>query len=313
MNPLLVVNPTSGGGATGRTFAAMKDTIERALGPVDVAMTTHAGHGIDLAREGAIAGAPLVVAVGGDGTLHEVVNGLMQAKAGAYGTKADATQLGMIAQGTGGDFRKTLGLEHRLDKYLDALKSGRTRPLDVGKFSGGGKTDHYFVNILSAGMGGLVDRYVADASRMLGGTAAYFGASLKALINARLGNVKATVTKDGQTETHQLRSFMVAICNGRYFGSGMKVAPMADVADGVLDLVALGSTSKLGFALSSRGIYTGAHIGQAGTVHLRGQKIVLDLANEDARSVFLLDVDGEPMGGLPLTVEIVPNALTLRA
>ncbi|MDB4934951.1 MAG: Transcription regulator, partial [Labilithrix sp.] len=134
MKPLLVVNPSSGGGATGRTFGAMKDTIERALGPVDVAMTERSGHGIDLAREGAIAGHPLVVAVGGDGTFHEVVNGLMQAKGGAYGTKADATRIGMIAQGTGGDFRKTLGLEHRLDKYLDALKSGRERSLDVGKF-----------------------------------------------------------------------------------------------------------------------------------------------------------------------------------
>jgi len=305
VKPLLVVNPTSGGGATGRTFAAMKETIERALGPVDVAMTQHAGHGIDLAREGAVAGAPLVIAVGGDGTLHEVVNGLMQAKAGA--------QLGVIAQGTGGDFRKTLGLEHRLDKYLDALKSGRTRALDVGKFTGGGKTGHYFVNILSAGMGGLVDRYVADASRMLGGTAAYFGASLRALVNSRLGNVKATVTSDGQTTTHPIRSFMIAICNGRYFGSGMNVAPMAEVDDGVLEVVALGATSKIGFAITSRGIYSGAHIGQAGTVHLRGQKIVLDLANEDARSVYLLDVDGEPMGSLPLTVEVVPKALVLRA
>ncbi len=313
MNPLLVVNPTSGGGATGRTFASMKETIERALGPVDVALTEHAGHGIDLAREGAIAGAPLVIAVGGDGTLHEVVNGLMQAKAGAYGTKADATQLGMIAQGTGGDFRKTLGLEHRLDKYLDALKSGHTRALDVGKFTGGGKTGHYFVNILSVGMGGLVDRYVADASRMLGGTAAYFGASLKALVNARLGNVKVTVTNAGETKTHQIRSFMIAICNGRYFGGGMKVGPMAEVDDGVLELVALGATSKLGFAMTSRAIYTGSHIGQNGTVHLRGEKIVLDLANEDARSVYLLDVDGEPMGGLPVTVEVVPKALTLRA
>jgi diacylglycerol kinase (ATP) len=305
VKPLLVVNPTSGGGATGRTFAAMKETIERALGPVDVAMTERSGHGIDLAREGAIAGAPLVIAVGGDGTLHEVVNGLMQAKGTA--------QLGVIAQGTGGDFRKTLGLEHRLDKYLDALKSGRTRAVDVGKFTGGGKTDHYFVNILSAGMGGLVDRYVADASRMLGGTAAYFGASLRALVNARLGNVMATVTKDGQTTTQPIRSFMIAICNGRYFGGGMHVAPMAEVDDGVLELVALGATSKIGFAMTSRGIYTGSHIGQAGTVHLRGQKIVLDLANEDARSVYLLDVDGEPMGSLPLTVEVVPKALVLRA
>ncbi|CAN5873163.1 diacylglycerol kinase family lipid kinase [soil metagenome] len=313
MKPLLVVNPKSGGGATGRTFGSMKETIERALGKVEVAMTEHAGHGIDLAREGALAGHPLVIAVGGDGTFHEVVNGLMQARGGAYGTKGDATRIGLIAQGTGGDFRKALGLEHRLDKYLDALKSGNERPLDLGKFTGGGKTAHYFVNILSAGMGGLVDRYVAEASRTLGGSAAYFGASLKALINARLGNVKATVTHQGRTEEHRIRSFMIAICNGRYFGGGMHVAPMAKIDDGTLELVALGATSKLGFAMTSRGIYTGKHIGQAGTVHLRGEKIVLDLANEDAREVYLLDVDGEPMGGLPLTVEVVPKALTLRA
>ena len=314
MKPLLVVNPMAGGGATGRTFASMRETIERVLGPVDVAMTERGGHGIELAREGAIAGRSLVIAVGGDGTLHEVVNGLMQARAGKNGSPgAEGTRIGLIGQGTGGDFRKTLGLEHRLDKYLEALSSGRERALDVGKFTGGGKTDHYFVNILSPGMGGLVDRYVADASRMLGGTAAYFGASLRALVNARLGNVKATVTYEGKTEEHKIRSFMIAICNGRYFGSGMHVAPMAKVDDGVLELVALGATSKLGFAMTSRGIYSGAHIGQAGTVHLRGERIVLDLANEDARDVFLLDVDGEPMGGLPLTVEVVPQALVLRA
>jgi diacylglycerol kinase family enzyme len=162
-------------------------------------------------------------------------------------------------------------------------------------------------------MGGLVDRYVAEATRSLGGTAAYFGASVRALLNARLGNLKVTVTRDGKTEEHKIRSFMIAICNGNYFGSGMKVAPMAEVDDGLFEVVALGATSKLGFAMTSRGIYTGAHIGQAGTVHLRGQKIVIDLANEDARDVFLLDVDGEPMGGLPLTVEVVPKALTLRA
>ena len=100
---------------------------------------------------------------------------------------------------------------------------------------------------------------------------------------------------------------------GQYFGGGMKIAPMADVDDGALELVALGATSKLGFAMTSRAVYSGAHISQASTVHLRGQKFVLELANDDARDMFLLDVDGEPMGGLPLTVEVVPKALTLRA
>jgi YegS/Rv2252/BmrU family lipid kinase len=312
MKPLVVVNPRSGGGATGRTFGAMKPVIERALGPFESVMTERAGHGIELAREGALAGHPLVIALGGDGTIHEVVNGIMQAKGGAYGTKADDVRFGVIGQGTGGDFRKTLGVEHRLDRYLEAIASGKERKLDVGRFSGGGKAGHYFVNILSAGMGGLVDRYVADAPRLFGGTAAYFGASLKALVAARLGHVRCTVTREGKTEEHRIKSFMIAICNGRYFGSGMQIAPMADPEDGVFEIVALGATSKLGFSVYSREIYTGAHMKRPTTVHLRGEKIVLELVNDDAKSVFLLDVDGEPMGGLPLTVEVVPKALTLR-
>ncbi|MBX3210126.1 MAG: diacylglycerol kinase family lipid kinase [Labilithrix sp.] len=313
MNPLLIVNPRSGGGATGRTFGAMRGTIERALGKVEVVMTERPGHGIDLAREGAIAGHSLVVAVGGDGTIHEVVNGLMQAKSGGYGTKAEGTELAIVGQGTGGDFRKTLGIEHRLDRYVEAITSGKRRTIDVGKFTGGGKVGHYFVNILSVGMGGLVDRYVADTSRALGGKAAYFGATLKALVNARLGNVRCTVTRDGAVEEHVIRSFMIAICNGRFFGSGMKVAPMAEIDDGAFEVVALGATSKIGFAMTSGSIYSGDHIGRAGTVHLRGQKVKLDLANDDARRVFLLDVDGEPMGSLPLEIEVVPRALTVRA
>jgi len=312
--PLIVVNPRSGGRSTARVFAAMRGTIERALGKCEVAMTEHAGHGIDLARQGAIAGHPLVIAVGGDGTIHEVVNGLMQAKSSDYGTGAGKTALGIIGQGTGGDFRKTLGLEHRLDRYVEALASGKERSIDVGKFSGGGKTGHYFVNILSVGMGGLVDRYVATAPRFLGGKAAYFGATLKALLNSQLGSMKVTVTKDDDTtEEHLVRSYMIALCNGRYFGGGMKVAPMAELDDGVIELVALGATSRIGFALTSGSIYSGEHLKQAGTVHLRAKKLRLELVNTSASAVYLLDVDGEAMGELPLDVELVPQALTLRA
>jgi diacylglycerol kinase (ATP) len=305
VKPLFVVNPRSGGGATQRTWGSMRSTIENAIGDIEVAMTERPGHGTDLAREAAKAGHPLVVAVGGDGTFHEVVNGLMQA-----GTE---TRVGLIGQGTGGDFRKTLGIEHRLDKYVDALKSGHERSLDVGKFEGGGKKGHYFVNILSAGMGGLVDRYVADAPRVLGGKAAYFGASLKALVAARLGNLNCKVTLDGKTEERAIRSYMIAICNGRFFGGGMKVAPSAEIDDGAFDVVALGATTKLAFAVTSNSIYSGSHIGKNGTVSFRASKIEIDLANDDARAVFLLDVDGEPMGGLPLSVELVPKALTMRA
>lgn len=312
MKPLLVVNPAAGGGQTGRSFASMKSTIERALGPCEIAMTERAGHAVDLARQGALAGHPLVVAVGGDGTLHEVVNGLMTARSADYGTRASDVRLGLIAQGTGGDFRKTLGIEHRLDRYLDAIKSGRERPIDVGKLSGAGKRGHYFVNIVSAGLGGLVDRYVADASRTFGGKAAYFGASVKALANARLGNVRCTVTRGGETTTHAFQTYLVAICNGRYFGAGMMVAPSAELDDGLFDLVALPATTKLGFVLTSGGIYDGSHMKQPGLVSLRGEKLELELLNDDARDAFLVDLDGEPAGSLPLSVEVVPRAIVLR-
>ena len=306
MKPLLIVNPNSGGGKTGRTATALRDTVARSLGHVEMVLTERAGHGVELAREAALAGHPLVIAVGGDGTIHEVVNGILTSK--------KEVELGVIGQGTGGDFRKSLGIEHRLDRYVDSIASGRRRTVDVGRFTGGGKTDHHFVNILSVGMGGLVDRYVADANRALGGKAAYFGASLRALFNARLGNVKLTLTKqDGAVEEHLLRSFMIAICNGQYFGGGMHVAPMASVDDATFELVALGATSKLGFALTSNAIYSGSHIGQAATIHLRGSKMKLELMNTDASDAFLLDVDGEPMGGLPLEIRCIPNALVVRA
>ncbi|MEO8800784.1 MAG: acylglycerol kinase family protein, partial [Polyangiaceae bacterium] len=110
MNPLVIVNPQSGGGKTGRTFSSMQRTFENALGPIDVVFTSQSGHAVDLAEKSATEGRELVVAVGGDGTLNEVVNGLMRA-IDSKAVAADKTPaIGIVGQGTGGDFRKTLGL-----------------------------------------------------------------------------------------------------------------------------------------------------------------------------------------------------------
>ncbi len=305
MKPLLVVNPRSGGGRTGRTFAALQPVIEGAIGAVDVAMTERQGHAIAIAREAAAAGRELVIAVGGDGTFSEVVNGVMKS--------AKTARVALIAQGTGGDFRKTLGIEHRLDRYIDAIASGRERPLDVGKarFRGEGdrEVERFFVNILSAGMGGLVDEYVASGSKALGGTAAYFVASTKALLRVRPGNLRCVI--DG--ETVKLRSYMIAICNGRYFGSGMHVAPMALVDDGKLEVVSMDAPSKLAFAAFSRKIYDGSHLRSRDVRHFTCERIEMDLENEDARPTVRLDVDGEPLGGLPLSIEVLPRAILMRA
>ncbi|MBL8721862.1 MAG: YegS/Rv2252/BmrU family lipid kinase [Myxococcales bacterium] len=308
--PLFVVNPASGGGRTGKTFGSMRATIERTLGPIAVEQTGARGHGIDVARAGAERGHPLVVAVGGDGTFHEVCNGVLEAKVDKR------PEVGLVAQGTGGDFRRTVGLEHRLEIYLAALASKKTRPLDVGRLTyrdhTGQQAHRYFVNILSAGMGGLVDRYVAEAPAAIGGKAAYFSASVRALLRIKEGRLVCKSELAGVTDERRLATFMLAICNGRYFGGGMHVAPMAQPDDGAFEVVSLGARSKLAFAVQSSSIYEGKHLDKPGTQHFRCDRLELDLVDDAARDVFLLDVDGEPLGGLPITVELIRHALTLR-
>ena len=105
---------------------------------------------------------------------------------------------------------------------------------------------------------------------------------------------------------------MIAVCNGRYFGGGMHVAPMARLDDGRFEVVSMDAPSKLAFAAFSRRIYEGKHLSAPGVQHFSCDRIAIDIENEGARGVFLLDVDGEPLGGLPLEVEVVPKALTLR-
>ncbi|WP_394833627.1 diacylglycerol kinase family lipid kinase [Pendulispora rubella] len=310
--PVLVVNPRAGGGRAGQTFPAMRRTIEKALGPIDALFTERAGHAIELARGAANGGATLIVAVGGDGTFNEVVNGVLAAEP----ARREHVAVGIIGQGTGGDLLRVLGIEHRLDRYIEAIASGRTRKVDVGRARytkhDGTRGERYFVNILSVGMGGLVDQYVATASRALGGKAAYFGASLKALARSREGRLRTSLSWAGETSEHRIASYMLAVCNGRYFGSGMKVAPMAEIDDGRFEVVSIGGPSKFAFAMTSQKIYQGEHLGKPGVVHLPCDKIFVDLENEDARSVFLIDLDGEPVGQLPLEIEVRPQAITLR-
>jgi YegS/Rv2252/BmrU family lipid kinase len=309
--PLLVVNPRSGGGATGRIMGELRAVVERGLGAVDVAVTERPGHAPEIAERAATEGRELVVAVGGDGTFSDVVDGVLRAGA------AGATQVALVGQGTGGDFRKTLSLEHRLDRYVEAIASGRTRALDVGRarFPGrdGAQTTRHFVNILSAGMGGLVDDHVSRASRALGGTFAYFLASARALLETVPGRVRCRSWLAGKEEEREIQTYMIAVCNGRYFGSGMHVAPMAKPDDGRFEVVSLNAPSKVAFAVRSQSIYKGKHLDQPGTVCFACDRIEMDLADERARKTFLLDVDGEPLGGLPLSIELLPRAITMRA
>jgi diacylglycerol kinase family enzyme len=158
----------------------------------------------------------------------------------------------------------------------------------------------------------LVDQYVSETTKVLGGKAAYFWASTRALASCQRAKLRCDVSLEGERHERSMDSFMIAICNGRYFGSGMHVAPMARPDDGRFEVVSMDAPGKLAFAAFSRRIYEGKHLSAPGVQHFACDRITIDLENERARGVFLLDVDGEPLGGLPLEVELVKKALTLR-
>jgi diacylglycerol kinase (ATP) len=343
--PLLIVNPACGARGSASALSRVLAAAEKALGDVIVRYTARRGHARELALEGAREGHGLIVAVGGDGTFSEVVNGVLMAGDGAPGTgppaqagtvragaetmaaeggpsvaktpAAESPAVGLINLGTGGDFRRTLGIGPDFTACLEALTLGRERTIDVGRASfrapDGSAVEQYFVNVLSAGLGGLVDRYIETVPAFLGGTLGYYLASLRAVTVAKERPLLARITWDGETREQLIPAYLVAICNGRWFGGGMDIAPMALPDDGRLEVLTITERNKLYLAGKVRKVYTGRHLEEATVHHFPCRRIELRLQDETAERRYLLDVDGDPLGSLPLTVEVVPGKLRVRA
>lgn len=313
MKSLLIVNPRAAGSRTGAGWAQTAAAVDRVIGPFDTAFTERSGHAEELARAAAEAGRDLVVAVGGDGTLNEVANGVLASAPGVV----PATAVGLIAQGTGGDFRRSLAIGRSLDACLDRLASGRERLVDVGVLdyvapeSGGSR--RYFLNIVSAGMGGLVDRFVAGSPAWMGGRVSYYGATLRALLVVPLARLRCRVCLDGVTKEREMSSRLLAVCNGAYFGSGMNIAPTALLDDGRLEVVSVGTRTKAELVVRSPSVYVGRHLRFKSVEHFSCESIELDLPYGVAPERFPLDVDGDPRGLLPLRASVLPAALRLRA
>jgi diacylglycerol kinase (ATP) len=318
-SPLLIVNPKSGANTRAPALAQILAAVESTLGDTVVRYTARAGHARELAEAGAREGHPLVVAVGGDGTFSEVVNGVLAAGAvpGVPGAGPSEPAVGLIDAGTGGDFRRSLGIGPGYKACLEALALGRERVLDVGRasFTGvdGAPLEQYFVNVLSGGLGGLVDRYVQSAPAFLGGRGAYYLASLRAIAVSKERPILARVTWQGQTREEVIPAYLIAICNGRWFGGGMDIAPMALPDDGRLEVLTITERNRLYLAAKIRKVYPGHHLDEPTVDHFPCERLELSLADERAGRRYLLDVDGDYLGSLPLTVEVVPKRLRVRA
>ncbi len=307
MKTLVVVNPNSANGSTGRKWPEIRGALMEHIGSFEEKFTAATGHATDLVREGLASGAERIICVGGDGTNNEVVNGFFD---GTTPIRPEAV-LGFVPRGTGGDLRKTLGIGKELSSCLPVLAGGRTLAADLGvvKFTDarGEPVQRLYINITSFGIGGLVDKKVNESSKALGGKASFFIGTLKALFAYRNKLVHLKVSSGGEAVLDEHRRINnVAVANGQYFGGGMWVAPNARIDDGLFDVVVMGDMSKMDVIFKASRIYKGTHLALEEVEMVRGDHVEADCDQE-----VLIDMDGEQPGSLPISLDVLPKAITL--
>jgi diacylglycerol kinase (ATP) len=311
MTAFVVVNPKSGNGRTGRDWKSIEHALGAIYPSMSVGFTRKHGEATALVRYALREGHHEVVAVGGDGTINEAVNGMFDTS----GTAPPDSVFAFVTSGTGGDFRKSFGIEPGTGAAIARLKRASVRRVDVGRVTcltkTGEPTMRYFINIASFGLSGVIVDSVnrARIAKLFGGSFAFAFHSAAAMLRYRNRAVRIIV--DGAEDEIATIS-TVAVANGQYFGGGMRVAPGAVLDDALFDVVVMGGAPK-GKALSEmKLIYTGEHIHKPHVRVLRGQHIVAAPVAETGGYAVLVETDGEAAGRLPATFEILPRALNLR-
>ena len=306
MTTHFIVNPASANGRTGRRWAALAAKLEAALGPFEAHLTQHPGHATDLARRALGAGAGRIVVVGGDGTVSEVVNGLLAAGAEVN----PSVPLGLVAMGTGCDFARTAMLPRDLEGQISALRKMRIRRLDAGVVGyageGGVRGQRYFANVASFGLSARVAQEVNGARmpKRLGGPFAYALPALRALASHR--NSLLRLSFDGN-DFEELRGAFVVAAIGRYCGGGLMLAPHADAADGLLDVITVGDVGLWDGVTYIGRVYRGTHLSHPEISERRVRRLKAVAA--DPAVPVALEADGEFLGVLPAEIEIIPGAL----
>jgi YegS/Rv2252/BmrU family lipid kinase len=296
----MIVNPASGGGRTARQWPEIARRARSHGLDVEVRVTERRGHAVELARAAAEQGAPLVLAVGGDGTVSEVANGL----AGCAGR----TELAVVQRGSGCDFGRTFGIPKDTDRALTIAATAAARTIDLGRVEFAGRDgeieSRHFVNIASAGLTGVAADRVNRSGKPLGATVAFAWAAVATFVSYH--NTRFHVQIDDEQIDQVCNNAIVANC--RYFAGGMKILPDADPSDGLLDVLVWGDVSKADLARNLHKLYRGTHIGHPKATIRRARRVVVT-----PESPLPIEVDGEQPGLTPATFEVVPSALRLRA
>lgn len=290
----VILNPAAGGGRAGRLRRAIERELTARGLHADVVLTRERGHGVELAAEAA-ADHGLVVAAGGDGTVHEVANGLLSVESARR-----AAGLAVLPIGTGNDFVKLLG-GRRLGHAFDALLSGVTRTVDVGRVTWPGASE-YFINGMGTGIDVEVVRQIARLPR-LRGVAGYFVGVLRAL--RVFDPIGARLLVDGVEIAD--RVMIIAVGNGVSQGGGFYITPGALADDGWLDLCVISEMRMGRVLITLPRLLRGSHVALPGVCMKQFRRLEVET---DVPLFFQLDGElREPSGTHRLEVEVIPAAL----
>ena len=289
MKIALIMNPASG-------TAAQGELLQEAFAPmgeITIHTTSAAGDGVRLAQLADAEGADMIVAAGGDGTINEVINGLMQV--GSSGP------LGIIPLGTGNDLARTLDLPNDPVAAFELLTHGTPHQLDVIKVTGPGLT-HYALNVAAGGFSGQVNEVLTSELKAAWGPLAYLRSAMEVLPD--LTNYRTTIQYDDEA-VQTVHALNIIVANCRTAAGGVLVAPTANPEDGLLDVVIVryGTIGSL-VGAAARLLVNGNYIDSANVEHRRAKKVRVA-----ATPGIWFNADGELLTNEPLEFQVIPGAL----
>ena len=302
---MVIVNPVSANGRTGRNWPRIAEELKKAGLKFDFQITSKTKEATHIARDTLEKGCRTIIAVGGDGTLNEVLNGFFEPENGD--PVNPEARLGLISSGTGRDFIKTINYSEDIKRACRTLARNRTRTIDIGhvryQSPEGKKDSSFYINVAGMGMDGeTVDR-VNRTTKVFGGKISFLWGTIVTLVQYR--NRELTLEIDGTIRYHG-EATMVAVANGQYIGGGMHIAPEARLDSGHFDIIIVDGMTKTEIMANLHQIYRGTHLSYPKVYLMRGKHV---RASSNQR-VFL-NVDGEQPGVLNAEFKLLPQKLKL--
>lgn len=302
----VIVNPESNKGKTRKRWKDIQEVLKSFLKEFKCEFTEKPFQAIEISRAAIKEGTELVVGVGGDGTMNEIANGFYENRE----IINPETTLGIVPSGTGCDFTRSLNIPLDIKNALKVITQAPSSLIDIGratfKANSGEEQERYFLNVADFGIGGEVVKKVNE-NRMERKASSYLKCLLSTFIAYKSKRLRIKIDDDELP----IDEYMIgAVSNGRIFGKGMKIAPEAELDDGLFDVVLIRGMKLFEFLRNVWKIYAGSHLSHPKILLIRGRKT--EVFPAEGQEDVLIELDGEQLGRLPATFEIVPSSIFVK-